>query len=65
MRVLMIIIGVLACIFCVAWPIAHFSHECPQRETWKCSICPKAEVMEILMVIQLGIGILVISFSKM
>lgn len=37
------------------WPHLHYSHICPDRLTWKSSICPTAEVYEAYMFLQIMI----------
>lgn len=58
------ILGSIIFVSAIAWPFAHSKHDCPPRNQWKDSICPKAQKMEALMFLQFAIGVLISLIGK-
>ena len=62
MKLFIQIMGSLIFISAVYWPMSHSVHDCPPREKWGGgSICPDAQVKEVIMFLQFITGFLLIT----
>lgn len=56
------IIGSVLTLGAIRWPFHHDSHDCLPVSEWKGRICPLAEKYEVIMFLQIIIGLSIVVF---